>query len=128
MHVTENSGIEKEIERYSTHLNLVVGVLIFAITMACLSLPNPQKAAFFALPIILGILLGIEKVFPETVHIVRQLIKETNDLETKKQLKAELKDHFNIRWLFSNVVFFYAAISFLAVLMLPEYTSWLKAT
>ena len=128
MNVTKNTGIETEIEKYSKHLNLVVGVLIFTITMACLSLPNPQKAAFFALPIVLGILLGIEKYFPETVRIIRQLIKETNDPKTKKQLKKELANHFNIKWLISNIVFLWAYTTFFAVLMFPEYTARLKAT
>jgi hypothetical protein len=83
-----------------------------------------QKATFFALPIV----LGIEKYFPETIRIIRQLIKETNDPKTKKQLKKELRNHFNFKWIISNVVFLWAYITFFAVLMFPEYTAWLKAT
>lgn len=128
MKLTEDTNIEIEVKRYSQYLNLVVGVLIFSITMGCLGLPNPQKAALFSLPIVLGLILSLTNAFPETVRIMRDLIKETNDTEEKSSLKKELKEHMDLKWVFNNIVFFWAYLSYFAVLLYPSYATWLKST
>ena len=127
MKLTENTNIASEVSNYSNHLNLVVGVLIFTISLGCLSFENPQKVAFFALPIVLGLIIGIEKFFPENIRIVRNLIKETEDKSTKQELRKELREHMNFAFFFDNLVFLWGDISFFIILLFPQYTDWLKA-
>ena len=81
-----------------------------------------------SLPIVLGLILSLTNAFPETVRIMRDLIKETNDTEEKSSLKKELKEHMNLKWVFNNIVFFWAYLSYFAVLLYPSYATWLKST
>ena len=127
MKLTEKTNIASEVSNYSNHLNLVVGVLIFTISLGCLSFENPQKVSFFALPIVLGLIIGIEKFFPENIRIVRNLIKETEDKNTKQELRKELREHMNFTFFFDNLVFLWGYISFFLILLFPQYTDWLKA-
>jgi len=124
--LTDNTNTSEQISVYNNHLNLVVGVLIFSISLACLSFDNPQKVALFALPIVLGLIIGIEKYFPENIRIIRKLLKETSDPQVKKELRVELKQYMNFGFFLNNVVFLWGYIAYFAILLLPEYSEWLK--
>ena len=127
MKLTENTNTTDQIRQYSNHLNLIVGVLVFAISLTCLSFENPSKVAFFASPIVLGLLIGIEKFFPENIKIIRSLIKESSNPETKKGLRKELNEHFNLTFFWDNIVFLWAFVTFFLILLFPQVSDFLKA-
>ncbi|EGR1145869.1 TPA: hypothetical protein ACN343_004492 [Vibrio parahaemolyticus] len=120
---------DAETKSLTSYFNQVFGILVFTISLTCLSFPNPQKAALFSLPIILA-LFGLAPKVKE-LRLVRTLIKEHDDEEEKKVLEQELQgfikaDSGFLKSLKQVPVYYYGVMFYLAVLVSEDFGVWFR--
>ena len=120
---------EAEIKSVTSYLNQVFGVLVFTISLTCLSFQNHQKAALFSLPIIL-VLFGFAPTVNE-LRLVRTLIKDHDDEEEKKTYEKEFQKFIKsdggfLKSLIQVPIYYYGLMFYCAVLFSEDFGVWFR--
>ena len=120
---------DEEKKRVTSYCNLVLGMLVFTISLACLSFPNPQKAALFSLPIILALFTLAPKV--EEINLTRTLINDhDNDVEKEsleKDLQVFIKSDIGFLKSLTQVpIYYYGVMFYCGVLLSKDFGIWFR--
>lgn len=120
---------ERDNKRIAFYFNQVIGVLVFTITLTCLSFETPQRAALFSLPIVLALLSLAPK--GNELWLVRKLIDEHDNEDEKKELKKELKDFIKadsgvFKSLKQVPIYYYGTMFYIVVLTVKDFGIWFR--
>jgi len=123
----EIQDIQTEVEIHNELLNSVAGLITFTLALACLGFENPQKVAMMCSIVIIALLYQASRYFPPTLKVLRELEEDTKDTDVMKARKALEGKYYGWRSLLTKAVLFWYGLGFyLAVLLFPEFTTWLK--
>jgi hypothetical protein len=120
--------VYEESVKHNDFWNSVFGFACFTISLTCIGMPNPGKAAIFSLGIIVPLLVMGGKNFPPTIQAMRDLYKETKDEHVRAALNYLEKEFVGLKTFFTkNMLFWYGFFMYLGVLFSPEFTMYMKA-
>ncbi len=122
--------LRREIERYFNILNLQLGLFLFTVAMACITMSNPCKAAAVSLIMVLPLFgWAVKNHFPPTIETLRVLCQEhPSDTELAELLALTERNHFGFMHVaFNTLVFWVGFIFYAVVLVFPEFSTWVKS-
>lgn len=119
--------VKAEVKQQSDYLNVGFGFVVFTLALACMGTPNPSKSAWFCALIVAALAFNAAQRIPVTIRTLRELEKETKDahvIEVRKYLENKYLGAWPI---LRNNFLYWAGLGFyLAILLSPEFVSWLS--
>lgn len=123
----DEEEVMQEAKKHNEFLNSAIGLLTFTLGLTCLGFDHPQRAALVCLGVIIPVYVQAWSHFPQTIKTLREIAKETNDAHAIKVVRYLEGKYLGIRSLVTrNITYWYGLGFYLAVLIDPEYLSWVK--
>ena len=91
-------------------------------------MPNSGKAAVFSLGIIVPLIWLAFKYYPPEIKALRDLYKETKNKEVKEALDKLEKKYYGFKsMLTGNFIYLYGFVFYFLVLLVPEFSEYIKS-
>jgi hypothetical protein len=126
--VINSEEYNKESTVFKNYLNNVIGIVAFTFALTCLSFDNSQVMAWLTSPIVFSLFLFAPKL--KSITNARNIIDNSASKEDKKLLNSNFKEVVNkepiYKFLIRSIPYIYGTTFYTLVLLIPEFSIWLK--